>query len=193
MGLVIKRKIVPYKRMVHELKTGDCDFAIFYRSPFSDEIASAEVRVFALRNVVVGKVGTDLLWYQDLFEHTIAVPSGAQYFPRFDNDPRLKKSYTRGFSSAIKQFLTGRVSLIVGPDALINYHLQKEGKKTDILGEALFLNYRAAWMQISHQSPNMTPEIREKIINGIKTLHNKGIITAIMKKHKIYNRKYLTE
>lgn len=182
--MVFEKKVVPYKRMFHELKTGESDLAIFFLSTKSEEIASSKARIYTLRNVVVGKSGIDLLWYGDLLGHTISVPAGTRYYDKFDNDQRLKKIYVRGFSSAVNQLLADRVSLVAGPEISISYHLMEQGRTPDILGESFFLSYSSAWVQVSHKSQNMTPDILQKIVTGVKNLHNKGVIEAILRKYK---------
>ncbi len=183
-GLSFEKKVVPYKRMYYELETGESDLAIFFRSTKSETIASSKARIYTLRNIVVGKSSIDLLWYSDLLGYTISVPAGTRYYDKFDDDHRLKKIYVRGFSSAVSQLLADRVDLVAGPEISISYYLHKQKQSPDILGEAFFLSYSSAWVQVSHQSKNITPEIVEKIVAGVKNLHNKGVIDAILRKYK---------
>ncbi|MFD2205966.1 transporter substrate-binding domain-containing protein [Kiloniella antarctica] len=182
-GLDLNVRVVPYKRMFFELETGDTDFAIFFRTTRSEQIATPKVRVYTLRNIVVGKRGIDLLAYNDLYRHTISVPRGTFYQEKFDNDPVLKKTLVPGFSNAVNQLLEDRAELVAGPEISIVYHLRNLGLSKDILGQSLFLSNRSAWLQVSERSKNLTPETLQILVDTVNKLHQNKIIENIMKKY----------
>lgn len=182
-GLDLNVRVVPYKRMFYELETGDTDFAIFFRTPKSEQIATPKVRIYTLRNIVVGKRGIDLLAYGDLYRHTISVPRGTFYQEKFDNDLVLKKTLVPGFSNAVNQLLQDRTELVAGPEISIAYHLKKLGSSKGILGKSFFLSNRSAWLQVSEKSKNLTPETLKVLIDTVNSLHQNKTIENIMLKY----------
>ncbi|WP_158090127.1 substrate-binding periplasmic protein [Kiloniella majae] len=183
-GHNIQMKIVPYKRMFFDLENGTSDFAIFFRSSKSEKIAIPKVRIYTLKNIVVGMKGINLNEYRDLSERLISVTHGTYYLDKFDNDSSLKKIFVRRFSNAIQQLIAGRTDLVVGPELSIAHHMKKNASSSEALGKPLFLSYASAWLQVSEKMKNNAPEIVDQLVYGVGRLHDKDVIPRILEEYK---------
>lgn len=183
-GLTIDVKVVPYKRMFQELRTGKTDFAIFFRTSESEKIAIPKVRVYTLKNIVVGKIPLNLHRYEDIIGPIISLPNGTFYQKKFDTDPALIKNLVPGFSNAVDLLLNGRTSLIAGPELSIAYLLKQKGFSTKILGKPYALSLNSAWLQVSAKSKELTPNTIAIIVKAVFTLRRNNTIDNILQKYR---------
>lgn len=182
--LDINVDITPYKRMFQALETGTIDFAIFFLTDKSIDVALPVVKVYTLKNIVVGKENLNLSNYNDLLNHNIAVPNGVFFKNTFDSDPKLNKMLVPGFENAVKLLLRGRVELVAGPEISITHHLRNLDTTGQRLGKPYVIGRRSAWLQVSERSKNLSPELLEKLADSINELRNNGTIKSILAKYR---------
>ena len=174
----IHQVILPYKRMIEFLKTGEVDFAIFFRSKLSDTITESVIPLYDLRTVVVGRKGTKITSYDDIYDIKLATPLGVQYKPRLDDDKQLKITYVHDYDSAILMLQHKHVDAIISPEKILSYQLKKLGLKTDILGESYILTTNTAWLQFSKNSKNK--QYIDVLKSSVKLLKKENMINKVL-------------
>ncbi|MEH6633671.1 MAG: transporter substrate-binding domain-containing protein [Halopseudomonas aestusnigri] len=150
--LPIKLQLVPYKRMFVQLENGEIDFAIFYRSNKSEEIAEPILRVHTVNNVVYGRSNSVLNQYEDLSNFRIAAPLGVYFLPRFDIDEKLAKTNVPNYTNAVKMFKSKRVTAVVGPGITLRHLFRAFAIQRQTLSSPLTISKSEIWIQFSHSS-----------------------------------------
>jgi ABC-type amino acid transport substrate-binding protein len=153
-GIKIDQTLLPYKRMLVFLETGEIDFAIFFRSKLSETITESIIPLYELRTVVVGRKGSKISTYNDIYKLKLATPLGVQYKPQFDDDTQLKITNVNDYDSAISMLQRNYVDAVISPEKILHYQLKKMGIKKEILGEPYVLTTNTAWLQFSKKSRN---------------------------------------
>jgi|GEM_PF-1784024 len=162
-GIRVVQVLLPYKRMIESLKTGSIDFAIFFRSKLGDTFTKRIIPLYDLKTIVVGRKGTNITGYDDLYGIKLATTLGVQYNPQFDDDKQLQITYARDYDGAILKLLHKNVDAIISPEKILYYQLKKLGLKKDILGMYYVLHTNTAWLQFSKLSKN------KQYINALKS------------------------
>mgnify|MGYP000414979264 FL=1 len=150
----IEQILLPYKRMLALLETGEIDFSIFFRSKFSDTITESIIPLYDLPTIVIGRKGTKITDYDDLYGIKLATTLGVQYSSQLDDDKQLQISYVRDYDGAIMRLQRKSVDAIISPEKILYYQLKKMGLKADNLGEPYVLTTNTAWLQFSKHSKN---------------------------------------
>lgn len=107
---------VPYARMVHLLESGDIDFAIFFQSAASNQIADPLTVFYTMRTSIVG---LDVAREPAPAKLRVAHPRGVVFGSNFETDDRYEKLATNSHEHSVSLLLSGRVDGVAGPENLI--------------------------------------------------------------------------
>jgi polar amino acid transport system substrate-binding protein len=114
-------RYAPFKRRLQLMKSGEIDFMIgllktSQRERFIHYLLPAyKSRSDTVFFVPKGKA-TKVLRYEDLYRLKIGTTFGSKYFPRFDEDNRLRKEAVSSGISNFKKLLKGRIDAVVCPE-----------------------------------------------------------------------------
>ena len=142
----INVNLVPYKRMIHQLRNGEADFSIFFKSKESVTHSTPLVRWRALDIIVIGLKGKDLNNYEDIRKHTVAVRLGGLFDERFDNDKLIRKYKQKDYAQGVQKVIRGNVDLVIGTAVTLAYEFKKQGINIDHLGKPFFINQKEDWL-----------------------------------------------
>ncbi len=182
IGVSFKHNYLPFKRMVRQLATGKLQISAFYRDT---NIQADDVFPLAFVHddnvIVVGLHATEFNTYDDIIGLTVALPRGAHYLEKFDNDPAIQKIFTRGHDQSVKLLLSNRVDAIAGSERAIRATLNNQGVLNADLGTSYFLAKHEVWVHVSnrHTSQNM----KDRIHRGVRLLRNKGVFEEILSRY----------
>lgn len=133
-GLNLRLKIehYPFQRALRLLQTGEVDamlgvqyrpereqFAYYLNPPYVTEATTAFYVLSGKENLIRK--------YEDLYGLTVGTSIGVKYFPRFDNDPRLRKEPVRGGKMNFLRLLAGRVDAVAMDDVGGDYRVWEFG------------------------------------------------------------------
>ncbi len=180
-GIKIKKKLLPYKRMIQSLESGSIDFAIFFLSNRSQEVSNKLIPLYDLNTIAVGLKGTKISKYQDLYKHQLATPRGVRYSPRFTNDEKMKVNYVLDYNYAIEMLINKRVGAVIAPEKILMFQMQKLGHKKSVLDKPFILTTNTAWVQFSKKSKKK--HLIDKLIKASKTLKDNKEVIKIIDKH----------
>jgi polar amino acid transport system substrate-binding protein len=179
-GFSYENSIVPFARMVHNLKNGNSDFSIFLRSKENDKIAVPIAPVFSLTNIIVGLKGTKFDSLQSLYGKTVARVRGARYDKLFDNNTAIKIIDTGDYSESIRILVHKRIDAVIITKMGFLFTLQQLGYSKGDFSDPFILNTKDAWVQFSKTTADDTKiaalkEATERILKGdtIQNLFNK--------------------
>lgn len=161
LGMPLETRVCPLLRCMDLLRRGDADVAIgiapgperevfldFLQPPF----AGPTHQCFYRRR---GDEASRVERYEDLARLRIGVTSGARYFPRFDQDARLKKDVAPDKLSNLRKLVNLRVDVVIM-----------------LCGEAALLTRRAEFRQrVEPAGPDMRTGPRSLVLSRQSSLY----------------------
>lgn len=151
-GLEINLHLVPFKRMLVMLRDGIIDCAFFYRSVSSEVIAEPIARIHRFKNVIYGSSDLNLKTYEDLEKFEIAVPLGARFSLKFDQDKGLHKTFVQDYAIAVRMFKMNRVTAVAGSQISLDYLFRRYDVPPQDLSAPLSIGHKEMWLQFSRLS-----------------------------------------
>ena len=120
----------PFKRCLIHMKKGEADlmasllkreerevYMLYLAPPYK----KTSTKAFYLKK----GAGVSIKKYEDLFPLTIGVERGSQYFPRFDNDSRIKKhDVTNGADQLPRLLMLGRIDAFIETESSMDFQLK---------------------------------------------------------------------
>ena len=163
-GIESEHHIFPYGRIMHELKIGKTDLTIMFKYKELAEHVDYIYPLPTLKNVVIGRKGTDYHSVKQLEELSIAYLRGAKFSDDIDNNPKIIKQTVSDFHQGLLMLKKGRVDAIIGPMAPILSSAKNFGLSKEFFGKPLIVSERTPWLQISKKSKNKVSTEKLKAI-----------------------------
>ena len=151
-GYQANNYIVPYARIIFELKSGQTDMSILFKYPELAEHVIYIAPLPPLQTVVIGLKGSRFEDIEVLKGKRLAYLRGAQFSDAIDQNKDIITVETLNFVLALKMMLFNRVDAIIGPMDPILSAAIKLGKDIELFGEPLVVSERTPWVQVSKQS-----------------------------------------
>ena len=155
IGVPIKIKIYPYKRMVSALMSGEVDFSIFYKNKGNDDFSDPLVKWGKLSIIVLPRKSIVVKDYKSLKGLNVGVRLGGKFDDRFDVDDSILKKNCLNYADCIKKLGQGRIDAVIGTAATIFYELKKQGYKKSSFGRPYFISNKEDWFHFSKSSQNL--------------------------------------
>lgn len=114
----IEQATVSYGRMLRSLENGDIDFAIFFLSPKSREIADPLHVFYQLETTMIGASSLAMQTNTDV-KLRLAYPRGIFFGTDLDTSTELEKLFSNDHQHSVNLLLSGRVDVIAGPKNLL--------------------------------------------------------------------------
>jgi len=177
----IKINLVPYNRMIYQLKNGTTDFGIFFRSKKSEASAEPLIKWGTLDIVVISKKSKPIKNYDDIKRKKIGVRLGGFFGKKFDNDKTLFKVSLRDYSECIQKLEAGKIDAVIGTAATLFYELKKQRIDLSSISSPYFISTKEDWLHFSRLSKNQHK--KEKIKKSVKKLIENGTFQKIFNKY----------
>ena len=153
-GIESEHHIFPYGRIMHELKLGKTDLTIMFKYKELFDYVDYIYPLPTLKNVVIGRNGSDFTSVIQLEKLSIAYLRGAKFSDDIDNNPEIIKQTVSDFHQGLLMLKKGRVDAIIGPMAPIISAAKQLNLSRDFFGKPLIVSERTPWLQISKKSKN---------------------------------------
>ncbi len=181
-GIESEHHIFPYGRIIHELKLGKTDLTIMFKYKELEDYVDYIYPLPTLKNVVIGRKGTNYLSVAQLEKLSIAYLRGAKFSDDIDTNPRIIKQTVSDFNQGLLMLEKGRVDAIIGPMAPIISAAKQLGLNRDFFGEPLIVSQRTPWLQISKKSHHkVSAQQLKTIFNQMMT---QGELQQIQQKYQ---------
>lgn len=182
MGWQSSHSILPYARIMHEIKAGKPIITIMYKYeqliPYVDYIYALPT----LKNVVIGKKSQNFENIVELNGKSLAYLRGAKFSEEIDSNNKIKKQVVTDFMQGLKMLEKGRVDGIIGPMQPILSAIQKLGYSIDDYNKPLIVSERTPWLQVTKGSLNTTEQLSLKEV--FKSIMEEGTHEDIIAKYK---------
>lgn len=182
VGVRAEHLIVPYARIVQEMKSGQPIVTIMYKyeqlAPYVDYIYPLPT----LRNVVIGVQGKSFAKETSLAGKNIAYLRGAKFSAEIDNNQAIKKHIVTDFEQGIAMLAANRVDAIIGPMQPIMAAAQKLGLDDNFFGKPLVVSQRTPWLQVAKNT--LTEEEKKTLQDAFITMMSDGDYEKIRNKYQ---------
>ncbi len=163
-GLESEHHIFPYGRIMHELKIGKTDLTIMFKYKELADYVDYIYPLPTLKNVVIGRKGSDFHSVEQLEKLSIAYLRGAKFSDDIDNNPKILKQTVSDFHQGLLMLKKGRVDAIIGPMAPIISAAKQIHLGKDFFGKPLIVSERTPWLQLSKKSHDKVSPKQLKVI-----------------------------
>ncbi|MEH6496296.1 MAG: transporter substrate-binding domain-containing protein [Pseudomonas marincola] len=178
-GQSIELVILPYARMLQQLKQGSCDFTWTLWSESREEYALRGTTFLLLDFGVMAKPGTPLNSYSDLSGMTVVVPRGVKVSNKFDSDKTITKFEVVDYLQGLKMLQHKRADGIAGTFLTFSFHLNQQ-RRADVLREKLVLKTLPVTIVYSKLSQHL--KTRVVIDNAMAKLVHNGFVKQTINK-----------
>ncbi len=180
-GIAAEHHIFPYGRIMHELKLGKTDLTIMFKYKELTNYVDYIHPLPALKNVVIGRHGSNYQSIKQLEGLNIAYLNGAKFSDEIDNNPKILKQVVVDFHQGLLMLKKSRVDAIIGPMRPIISSANKLGLNESYFGKALVVSERTPWLQLSKQSKSHISAEKLKII--FSAMIDQGALESIQKNY----------
>ncbi|WP_440876457.1 substrate-binding periplasmic protein [Thalassotalea sp. PLHSN55] len=178
-GLCINKELMPYARIWQNIKYGNHDGGIVFKSSSRSELVDYTAFIRTVKTVVIPVNGVSLENPATLENIIIGKTRGTHLGKAFDENKNLKIIELNNYDQAAKMINIGRIDAIAGSALVLSYQLNKHDiiDKVD-LENKLVVGEKEQWLQLSKQSRHL--DKIELLRQGVEELQVLGKLDEIM-------------
>jgi len=177
LGSTITTTVVPYPRMIKMLEAGDVDFAIFFQSGMSREIADPLHVFYLIRTSIIVPGETDTPAPGGKIR--IASARGVVFDDGFDTSDRFAKIFSNHHEHSVQLLVQGRVDGIAGPEQQL-LGLLKKARPGTPYRVLRVINTNRVTLQYSKQSKH--PGMKSAVQRAAETVRANGTLDRLLEK-----------
>ena len=180
----------PWRRCLEEVKKGRADFITSAakttaREAFLHFIEPPYILKETHAFYILSGSDVHIQKYEDLYNYKIGVTRGAIYFPRFDEDTKIKKHIVAQDNQRPKMLIVQRIDAFIGKEEQIDYMVKMNGYKGKII-KSPYKNIAEkypSYMALSKKSRHV--KLIPQLSKVMKQLVNEKKVNEIMKKYRL--------
>ncbi len=176
--VVIDNQLRPYPRVIYEIRNGDVDFAVMFKSPSANEIAVSIGKVVDARVLIIGSAERDkIASLNELDGKVVGYIRGSKYGVEFDNNQRMKKLSVASMKQGIDMLLKGRIYALASAEQTLYYAMHK----MDIPRENITTMYTVSSVQadLYFSKASLNTHLKVPVQAALGRLKAKGILDQI--------------
>jgi len=180
-GYIPSIQILPYPRIVDNLRTGKADMSILMANPTIEKSCIAIAPILNVESIIVGLKGKTFPNLLSLHGKTVGIVRLAKYHSEFDKDRKINKYEVNNYEQGLNMLISKRFDAMVGTKTSLYYTLTRLGYSAEILDTPLVLNSKIVSIQYSKKSVN--PQAKNKITKAVRKLIKQGEINKIIQSY----------
>ena len=180
-NLPYEMTLANYSRIINGLRSGKVDVTILLWSDAALEVAECIETIMALKNIVVGKKGTNWSSVTDLhaMQRPVGTSRGARYGELFDDDTEIPKYPIDSYEQGLQMLFAGRLDAIVGVEHTIYKAAKELGYSRDQFGASLLIKEVKGCIFFSRATASHWSTERQRIKDIAQHLKEKGVFKQI--------------
>lgn len=186
-NISITMNLVPYPRMVDDLKKGYIDFSIFSRHPKHSAHVNYVSQIFSLNVVLLTRSGTVIDNLDELYSlhsiKSVGVLDGLSLVSKYIEDARINVVGINGYSKGLKMLEAKRIDAFITIDNTIPFAIKKLGLEQAFELPGYFLETRQAWLQVSKRSGLVDDFPYQRVKNSVEVLKRQGVFESILSEY----------
>jgi ABC-type amino acid transport substrate-binding protein len=181
-GLDYRIGIFTVKRVIKQMSRKQTDCSIFLETPY---FIQNHVRIGAIgwqvESVIYATRKHPLNRYEDIYGLKVAVPRGAQFGHRFDQDDRINRFLTDTYNRSVILLKNERVDAMIGTRPSLDYLIARENFSPDNLSKPLILHSKGINVFCRHGV--FDKKTADRLALALKSMRESGEITKIIRSY----------
>ncbi|WP_157680594.1 ABC transporter substrate-binding protein [Bacteriovorax sp. Seq25_V] len=159
-GLKFNFTILPYARLVDNLKDGNVDMGMFYPSSKNSGDFIKLSETLGNDNIIVLRSDISAKALSDLKGKIIARIRGGKYYDEFDNDDEIRKVDSVNYAQSATLFLARRVDGFIIPRVALRYLIHTNNYRKEDFSHSIFVNHKKNFLHIRN---GLSEELKKKL------------------------------
>jgi ABC-type amino acid transport substrate-binding protein len=186
-GVNISKRIVPKARIIANLKSGQSDAAILFKTDSLNDHVEYIAKVRTIPILLATQKGVRVESYEDLKSlSSVGVFRSGSINPAFDNDASINKHLISNYPSMVKMLGSKRLDAITGNGVVITALINQLCLHELIDISPLIMGSREQWLVFSKKSAHLNKT--ENIKNAVQQLQQEGVLDQIFDAHVYQNK-----
>jgi len=183
----IKNAVLPYPRVINDIKTGTSDFAIMFNSPQANELGISIGSVVKPKIVLIAFKGTEKVSnLNELSGRYIGYLRGSKYGEVFDHNTEISRVPLESVNQGIKMLLQNRLYAVAATEQTFYYALRKLKISKNKIASIMTISTTSGDLYFSKASKNT--HLIEPFRKALIKLNKNGVLHDIF-----YNNGYMPE
>lgn len=185
-GLNISKKIVPKARVIANLKSGQTDAAILFKSESLNDHVEYITKVRTIPILLATQKGLRIEHYDELKQlASVGVFRSGSINPKFDNDASINKDMISNYPGMVKMLGSKRLDAITGNAVVITALINQLCLQDHIDISPLLMGSREQWLVFSKKSAHLNQA--ESLKRAVQLLQQEGALDKVFDAHIYQN------
>lgn len=180
-GYTPVNKLLPFPRILSDLRSGDLDIALLVPTASVTEVAIPIGHLQDVNFILIGCYESSYSSLDDLDEKRVGYLRGSGTSSKLIEGQNVNIFEANDYHNLLKMLISKRIDAIIGPEINIYWTLNDMADPTIHLGERFVLKSSPLHLVISKKSS--TEELTERLTHAIDQLTSDGTIESIIRQY----------
>jgi ABC-type amino acid transport substrate-binding protein len=181
-GFDFKVGVFTISRLLKQLKRKQSDCSILLKIPTLDQMFVPIGSIgWEVETVIYAKPPYRINKYEDLYGLNVAVPRGAQFGHKFDQDDQIARYYTDTYRRSVTLLNSDKVEAVIGTRPSLDYIFAKKGIALNAVSKPYVLDKKEIYVYCRTGVFNQT-EIK-RLKHELQSLRANGEIAHIINQY----------
>ena len=181
-GYKYQNILIPYPRLIKDLKSGAADFSIRYTNDELKTISFPRDEIIGFQTIIVGLKDTRFTKLEDLHGKTVGTIRTAHFDDQFSSNQKIKKIDFIDYDHSIKMLMKKRLDAVIGSEIGLNLAFIKNNVPANALGEPLRLQKK--FFIIHYSKKTYSEKVAKDLTKAINKLKASGEFEKIVKLYR---------
>jgi polar amino acid transport system substrate-binding protein len=185
-GYQFTNVLIPYPRLIIDLKYGLADFTIRYSSDELNVVSIPHDKIISFQTIIIGQVNSKYTKLENLHGKIVGTIRSAHFDDDFDNDKKIIKQDFITYEQSLKMLTLKRIDAVIGSDIGLYETIKKLNLAPKKFGSPLKLQRKYFILHFSKKTYN--EKVAKDIKNAVKKLKSTYEFEKIIKSYQ-FNKK----
>ncbi|MCL6414660.1 transporter substrate-binding domain-containing protein [Aestuariirhabdus sp. Z084] len=186
-GITLNNTLTPYPRVIQEVKSGQADLAVLFKSPQADQYGIDLGEVVKTSIIITARADAPPINSLDaLAGKRVGYIRGSRYGASFDDNLQLYKVPIRDMAQGVRMLMQGRIEAMVSADYTLFYTLRELDIEPTRLVHLLTLDSNSGHLYLSRRSTK--PDSAANLQKALEEMRSNGILQQIFFKPYLSDR-----
>lgn len=181
-GYEYQNTLIPYPRLIKDLKSGTADFSIRYTNDELKTISIPRDEIIGFQTIIVGLKDTSFTKLEDLHGKTVGTIRSAHFDDQFNKSQKIIKVEFLDYDHSIKMLMKKRLDAVIGSDIGLNLAFIKNNIPASALGKPLKLQKK--YFIIHYSKKTYSEEVAKDLTKAINKMKASGEFEKIVKLYR---------
>ncbi|WP_404361744.1 substrate-binding periplasmic protein [Marinobacter sp.] len=178
--LPLMNRVLPHRRALRELETGEADFVPLFESPGAEAAGIPVEPIVTTRVLVVSRAADDVpLNIEGLAGEAVGYIRGTWYGEAFANNREIRKVAVADLNQAVEMLLLGRIRALVSTDHVFYHTIEVMNESLDQFQAGVVISEQKGILYMSRKARH--PELFLAVRKAIRQMRATGELEEIFR------------